>query len=97
MVVEALEDDSRLLFPGDPRREPRAFRVAVAKEMGRKRGSGDDSFVRETSRQIVAFYGDLMQGLRRWTASAPKLKPQEEGEAGEFPGEGSPTTSGFAE
>jgi hypothetical protein len=97
MVEEALEDHQRLLYPGDPRREPRAFRVALAREMGRKRGSGDDSFVRETSRQVVGFYGELVQGLRRWTASAPKLKPQEDGEAvGEFPGEGSPSTSGFA-
>jgi hypothetical protein len=64
--------------------------------MGRKRGSGDDSFVRETSRQIVAFYGDLVQGLRRWTASAPKLKPQEDGDSGELSGEPSPASSGFS-
>jgi len=57
-----------------------------------------NSFVRERSRQVVGFYGDLVQGLRRWTPTAPRLKPQKEGEAAEeFPGEGSPSDSGFAE
>ncbi len=85
LVREALEDDSRLLYPPDPRREPRAFRVAVTHPMGRKRGSGDDSFVKSTSRQIVGFYGDLVQGLRRWTPSAPRLKMQDDAEVPQAP------------
>lgn len=85
MVNEALVDDAALMLPGDSKREPRAFRLALAKEIGRKRGSGDDSFVKETSKQILAFYGELVQHLRPWTPSAPRLKPQAQTEADRVP------------
>jgi hypothetical protein len=44
--------------------------------MGTKRGRGDASFVKETRRQAVDFYRDLVQGLTAWQAKAPQL-PEE--------------------
>jgi hypothetical protein len=55
--------------------------------MGTKRGKEEGSFVRETRRQAIDFYRDLVQDLRSWQASAPKLPPEEpeEPEAGMAP------------
>lgn len=44
--------------------------------MGTKRGKEEGSFVRETRRQAIDSYRDLVQDLRPWQASAPKLPPK---------------------
>jgi hypothetical protein len=41
--------------------------------MGTKRGKGERSFVLETRKQAIDFYRELVQNLRPWRASAPKL------------------------
>jgi hypothetical protein len=70
------EDSSVLFYPPDPKREPRAFVAARSRPIGLKRGRAEGSFVRETSAQAVAFYRDLVQDLKPWTAPAPKLRPE---------------------
>lgn len=77
--TEADEYPQRLLSSIDTRREPRSFRLAWSRSMGTKRGKGHGSFVRETRQQAVDFYRDLVQNLRAWQPSAPKLpaEPQE--------------------
>lgn len=72
------EDPQRLLLDGDPKRPPRSFRVSLSGPMGAKRGKGERSFVLETRRQTIAFYRDLVQDLREWRASAPKLPDEPE-------------------
>ncbi len=67
------EDSSELLFPGDPKREPRTFEIALSKKMGLKRGVDAGSFARETRRQTAAFYRDVVQSLKPWQAPAPRL------------------------
>lgn len=67
-----------LFYPPDPKREPRAFVAATSRAMGQKRGRAEGSFVRETSAQAVAFYRDLVQNLKPWTAPAPKLRSEPE-------------------
>jgi hypothetical protein len=52
--------------------------------MGTKRGKGERSFVAETRLQAIDFYRDLVQTLRPWRASAPKL-PAEPGETPSTP------------
>lgn len=74
MADACADDPELLLLPGDHSRAPRAFTVALTKEMGRKRGAGDDSFVRETQRQLLLFYRELVQNLRPWTARAPRIR-----------------------
>lgn len=73
LLSEARDNESKLLSPTDPKREPRAYRVALTHEMGRKRGKTEGSFVRETRAQAIAFYRDLVQDLKPWRASAPRM------------------------
>ena len=72
-LKEAREKPDRLLFAADPHREPRAFRLLLARELGAKRGKLAGSFVAESKRQAIDFYRSIVQGLKPWSASAPKL------------------------
>ncbi len=76
-VSQALKDvrdkPERLLMAADLKREPRAFRISLAKELGAKRGRGAGSFVLESKNQTTEFYRNVVQGLRPWAAAAPKL------------------------
>ncbi len=66
-----------LLLKDDLKRDPRAFVVALSRPMGRKDGRKEGSFVAETRRQAIDFYGDLVQGLVPPRAQAPKIRDQE--------------------
>ncbi len=66
-----------LLLKDDPKRDPRAFVVALSKAMGKKDGRKEGSFVAETRRQVTSFYGDLVQGLVLPRTQAPKIREQE--------------------
>jgi hypothetical protein len=73
LLSAASEDPGSLLLSNDPKRQPRSFRLALSRPMGTKRGRGERSFVLETRRQAVDFYRELVQDLRPWRASAPRL------------------------
>lgn len=73
VLSEAREYPQRLLSPTDPRREPRSFELARAAQLGLKGGKGEGSFVRETRKQAIEFYGEIVQNLKQWQAKAPKL------------------------
>jgi hypothetical protein len=73
LLGEAREYPQRLLSPTDAKREPRSFELAATYPLGLKAGKGLGSFVRETRRQVIDFYGDLVQNLKPWQAKAPKL------------------------
>jgi hypothetical protein len=68
------ENPELLLHPQDPARLPRSFRLALARQMGQKRGKEEGSFVRETRVQTFDFYRDLVQNLKTWQARAPRLR-----------------------
>lgn len=74
MLSQALEEPARLLYPADPKREPRSFILTLVRPMGSKRGKAEGSFVRETRAQTFDFYGDLVQNLKLWQARPPKLR-----------------------
>jgi hypothetical protein len=73
LLSEAHEYPQRLLSSTDPKREPRTFELALTRPLGLKSGKGQGSFVRETRRQLIDFYGELVQDLKPWQAKAPKL------------------------
>jgi hypothetical protein len=73
LLGEAREYPQRLLSPTDPKREPRTFELATTGPIGLKSGKGQGSFVRETRRQVIDFYGEIVQNLKPWHAKAPKL------------------------
>lgn len=73
LLSEAREYPQRLLSSADPKREPRGFTLALTRKMGLNRGKGQGSFVLETRRQVVDFYGEIVQDVKAWQARAPKL------------------------
>lgn len=79
-LKQASERPDLLLLAADPRREPRAFRITLAKELGAKRGKLAGSFVAESKRQTIDYYRGIVQRLKPWSPSAPKL-PGQIGEA----------------
>lgn len=84
LLSDAREDPKALLSAIDPKREPRAFNLSLARSLGTKRGRGERSFVLETRRQVVSFYADLVENLKDWQAKAPKM-PADSSEEGEDP------------
>jgi len=79
-LLSELRENPQSILAADPKRPPKTFRLALSGPLGTKRGKGEKSFVRETRQQTIAFYRDLVQDLRPWRASAPKL-PDEVPEA----------------
>ncbi len=73
ILKEARVKPERLLYSVDPKREPMSFRVTLSRDLGMKRGRLAGSFVHESKQQTSDFYGSIVQGLRAWTAGAPKL------------------------
>jgi hypothetical protein len=78
LLEEARAYPQRLLSANDAKREPRAFDLALARGMGTTRGKGEKSFVLETRQQAVDFYRRIVQHLRPWQPSAPKLPAEPE-------------------
>lgn len=74
----AREYPERLLSASDPKRPPRAFTITLSRPLGTKRGRGEASFVRETRRQAIDFYRDLVQELTAWRPKAPQYRDDSE-------------------
>lgn len=91
-LAEARANPAALLCPSDRRREPRLFRVEMTREMQTKAGAAPGSFVHATRRQTIDFYRDVLQGLRPWAPSAPRLPAEEPSGSPAAPGAG-PETS----
>ena len=93
LLQDAREIPEKLLYPADPKREPKAFIVTLGRAMGQKRGKAEGSFVRETRSQTFDFYRDIVQALKPWQARAPRLRPH-----GSEPSEGpTPTPPVFGQ
>jgi hypothetical protein len=73
LLKDVREAPEKLLYGPDPKREARSFVVSISKELGTKRGRVPGSFVHASREQAIDFYRHVVQQLRPWTASAPKL------------------------
>ena len=73
LLGDAQEHPERLLYGPDPKREARAFDLALVWDMGRKRGKGPGSFVGDSRSQLLTFYREVLQQIRAWQPPAPKL------------------------
>jgi hypothetical protein len=69
-----LADDRKLLV-GDLRSDIRSFTVTLSQAAGTKRGQGRGSFVNSVTGQVDTFYAEVLQHLKSWTPSAPKVQP----------------------
>lgn len=76
-LAAARENPEVLLLASDPKREPRAARVCISRELGTKRGKGPGSFVHATKSQAIAFYRDVLQAISGWRPKAPQLQERD--------------------
>jgi hypothetical protein len=70
------EEPAKLV--ADPAKELRSFRVARTSSLGSKRGRGRGSFIDSMLEAVDAFYGDVLQYLKAWSAAPPKLREEPE-------------------
>lgn len=61
----------------DPKKELKSFRVARCVPMGNKRGRGRGAFIDSVVEAVDDFYEDVVQGLKAWRASPPKMRTPE--------------------
>jgi hypothetical protein len=61
----------------DPKKELRSFRVAMSAPMGAKRGRGRGAFIDSALDLVDAFYGDVVQYLKAWSAAPPRMREAE--------------------
>lgn len=76
LLKDVRENPSLLI--ADPKKDLRAFRVALTAPTGLKRGRGRGSFIDSVVDALNAFYGDVVQHLKAWSATPPKLREPDE-------------------
>jgi hypothetical protein len=59
----------------DPGCDIRTFRVAAITALGAKRGRGRGSFIDSMLAATDAFYAEVLQDLKAWSAAPPKMRP----------------------
>lgn len=74
LLGKVREHPERLIV--DPTKELRGFRVAMTITMGTKRGTGKGAFIDSVMDAINVFYADVVQHLKPWTPSAPKMRDE---------------------
>ncbi len=72
-LLKALREDPNVLV-ADPKREIRSFRIALTAQTGAKRGRGRGTFIDSVLDAVDGFYGDVMQHLKAWSATPPRLR-----------------------
>jgi hypothetical protein len=65
------------LLVDDQKRDIKSFRVTVSQTAGTKRGQGRGSFVASVVDATSAFYSTVIQQLKPWVPSAPKVRVPE--------------------
>ncbi len=69
--------ESPTVLVTDAAKEIRTFRVAMTmtSTLGTKRGRGRGSFIESVLTGVDAFYAQVLQDLKAWSAAPPKLRP----------------------
>jgi hypothetical protein len=62
------------LLIADTHKELRRFQIALTRPLGVKRGRGRGSFIDSVLDVIDIFYAEVMQNLRSWSATPPRLR-----------------------
>lgn len=66
------EDPNVLIL--DPQKDIRTFRLALSQPLGTKRGRGRGAAIDSVLSAVDAYYGDVLQYLKAWTAAPPKMR-----------------------
>ncbi|MFI7515055.1 stress response protein [Micromonospora echinofusca] len=81
LLREVRTDPTVLIM--DPTRELRTFRVARSTASGTKRGTGRGAFIDSVLNAIDDFYEQVIQNLKPWMPTPPRLRAPEEVEQAE--------------
>jgi hypothetical protein len=73
-LLRAVRENPAVLI-ADPQKEIRGFRIAISVPMGAKRGNGRGSFIESALGAITSFYEGIVQNLKPWSASPPRIRP----------------------
>ncbi len=76
-LLKAVRDRPAILV-GDQSKEIRSFRVASSSSAGTKRGTGRGSFIDSVLDAIDDFYEQVVQNLKPWMPTPPKLRSPED-------------------
>jgi hypothetical protein len=76
-LLRTVRDDPGSLV-ADPGKELKSFRVALSGSLGGKRGRGRGSFIDSVADAVDTFYGEVLQSLKAWSATPPKLREEPE-------------------
>lgn len=77
LLLDEVRANPDELLDGMAERELKAFRVAQVSKMGTNRDTGKGSFITTLGQAVDQFYSQVIQGLRPWTAPAPRLPKHE--------------------
>jgi hypothetical protein len=72
-LLRQVRDNPGLLV-ADPHGELRRFQIALTRPLGVKRRRGRGSFIDSVLDTIDIFYAEVMQNLRSWSATPPRLR-----------------------
>lgn len=73
-LLRVVREDPAALV-ADPAKELKTFRVALSVPLGSKRGRGRGSFIDSVLDAVDVFYGEVVQRLKAWSATPPRLRP----------------------
>lgn len=89
-LLKDVRQDPAVLIQ-DPKKDLRSFRVALTTPLGSKRGRGRGAAIDSVLAATDAFYGDVLQYLKAWTAAPPKMR-----DAADVPADAKPGLSSTA-
>lgn len=72
-TLAALREDPNNGLLEDKKVNPREFNIALPADMGIKKGNLQGSFVESVQTNLQSFYREVVQVLKPWQQSAPKL------------------------
>ncbi|WP_211222103.1 hypothetical protein [Nocardioides halotolerans] len=72
-LLGKVRKDPTLLI-ADPKRDLRGFQVAMSAPMGVKRGRGRGGFIDSVLDLVDAFYAEVVQDLKAWSAAPPRMR-----------------------
>jgi hypothetical protein len=72
-LLGKVREDPTLLI-ADPKRDIRGFQVAMSAPMGVKRGRGRGGFIDSVLDLVDAFYAEVVQDLKAWSAAPPRMR-----------------------
>lgn len=81
-LLKDVRTNNTALLP-DPSAEVRAFRLTLSAPLGTKRNGLRKAFIPSVNASVDAFYAQVVQGLRPWPTTAPKLPADVAEEAAE--------------